>query len=126
MKLVDMLEAVPPGTLFSAAELIEWIHEREGASYEAQQAVSPSVTPDLSVEAIAQLEGKALTTVRTWLNQGDFPGAYKLNKKEWRVPPAGYDEWKENQRRGRTRMTAVSRSEVRLGSWREVRKKSAS
>jgi len=133
MKLVGMLEAVPPGTLFSAYELLEWIRKKAELSPATRtklehqsDAQSQTVTADLSVEAIASLEGKALTTVRTWLNQGDFPGAYKLNRKEWRVPPSSYDEWKENQRRGRTRATKASRSEVNLGSWREVKKKRAS
>jgi len=52
-------------------------------------------------------------TVRGWVERGDFPGAYKLNGKEWRVPVSGVEAF-QNRQRGAT-------PNARLSGWRSVR-----
>lgn len=44
--------------------------------------------PGLTVEAYADLCGRARSTVRNWCASGRIPGAFKLAGKEWRVPRA--------------------------------------
>jgi excisionase family DNA binding protein len=41
---------------------------------------------DLTVTQLAALFGKKCSTIRAWLEEGDFEGAYKLRGRQWRVP----------------------------------------
>ena len=79
-------------------------------------AVTPA-TPtrvDLAIRDVAQLFGKQPSTVRAWVERGDFPGAYKLHGKEWRVPVSGVEAFQNWQRR------RTAKSEARLSAWRTV------
>ena len=51
---------------------------------------APSATPaaDLGVAELASRYGRAPSTIRQWLERGDFSGAYKLRGRDWRAPAA--------------------------------------
>jgi len=62
------------------------------------------LTADLNVSALAALFGKRPSTVRGWLERGEFPNAYKLPGKEptrceWRVPTADVETFRQRQQR---------------------------
>src|SRR5437867_8545726 len=110
------LAAMPAGTLVPR----DWVLDRLS---EDIPAVPPAVTPapparvDLTIRDLAQLFGKQPSTVRAWVERGDFPGAYKLHGKEWRVPESGVEAF-QNRQRGTT-------SDTRLSAWRSVKRPDA-
>lgn len=61
---------------------------------------SPQSTPqrDLTVEEVAQHFGRAPSTVRGWLSREELRG-YKLNGRDWRIPPAAVKEYEQQQLR---------------------------
>jgi len=110
------LTAMPPGTLVPRDWLLKQLSE--GIS-----GVPAAVTPapprrvDLTIRDLAKLFGKQPSTVRGWVERGDFPGAYKLHGKEWRVPESGVEAFQNRQRR--------AKSDTRLSAWRRVRRSDA-
>src|SRR5712691_11704859 len=106
-RLRTALAAMPPGTLVPR----DWLLEQLGTSPEASQ--SPALI-DLTIGDLARLFGKRPSTVRAWVERGDFPGAYKLHGKEWRVPVSAVETFQNRQRRG-------VKSEPRLSAWRSVK-----
>ena len=102
---------MPPGTLVPR----DWVVERLSADI---PAVPPAVTParparvDLTIRDLAQLFGKQPSTVRAWVERGDFPGAYKLHGKEWRVPVSAVEAFQNRQRA----------SDAGLSAWRKVKR----
>src|SRR6266571_4144379 len=107
------LAAMPPGTLVPR----DWVVERLSADI---PAVPPAVTPapparvDLTIRELAQLFGKQPSTVRAWVERGDFPGAYKLHGKEWRVPVSSVEAFQNGQR--------GAKSDAGLSAWRRVKR----
>jgi excisionase family DNA binding protein len=57
----------------------------------------PPVSIDLTVKQAALLFGKAESTVRAWVEAGEFPGAYRLHKKQWRIPTAAITAFQARQ-----------------------------
>ena len=78
------LAAMPPGALVPRDWLLEQLSDPPPATSEASSTPSPLV--DLTIGGLGRLFGKRPSTVRAWVERGDFPGAYKLHGKEWRVP----------------------------------------
>ena len=105
--------AMPPGALVPRDWLLEQLGE---VSTEAPTPVAPAppARVDLTIRGLAQLFGKQPSTARAWVERGDFPGAYKLNGKEWRVPVSAVDAFQDRQRR-------LAKSEPRLSAWRSVK-----
>jgi len=99
---------MPPGTLVPRDWLLEQL---SGGSLAASQ--SPALI-DLTIGDLARLFGKRPSTVRAWVERGDFAGAYKLHRKEWRVPRSAVERFQTSQRRG-------GKSDRRLSTWRRVR-----
>lgn len=109
------LEAIPPGALLPRDWLLERLSENSAAASSAEGS-APLV--DLSVPDLATLFGKRPSTVRAWLERGDFPGAYKLQGKEWRVPPSGVHAF-QNQQRLETGDNRPRDAVPRLSDWRK-------
>ena len=106
------LAAMPPGTLVPR----DWVLEQLSDGFPGVPAADTSAPParvDLTIRDLAQLFGKQRSTVRAWVERGDFPGAYKLHGKEWRVPVSGVEAFQNWQRRR-------AKSEARLSAWRTV------
>ena len=74
---------------------------------------------DLTVEEVAEEMRKAPSTVRGWLISRDLRG-YKLNNREWRVPPSALRDYL--MRQAETGHRATDTAEVDIGAWRSVRR----
>ncbi len=57
---------------------------------------------DLTAAELAKRYNRNAVSIRVWCAEGRFPHAYKLNGKEWRVPPADVLAY-EIRERGRAR-----------------------
>ena len=75
---------------------------------------APPARLDLTIRDLAKLFGKQPSTVRAWVERGDFPGAYKLHGKEWRVPVSSLEAF-QNRQRG-------AKSDAGLSAWRRVKR----
>lgn len=109
-RMREALSAMPPGALVPRDWLLEQL---EGGSVRQSDADSPAAAgaTDLTIAGLAQLFGKRPSTVRAWVERGDFPGAYKLNGREWRIPASGVGAFRDSQRR----LTGLS-------AWRSARR----
>ena len=86
--LRSALRAMPPGSLVPR----DWLLEQLGGEPSTVTAI------DLTIADLADLFGKRPSTVRAWVEQGDFAGAYKLHRKEWRVPASSVEAFQNRQR----------------------------
>ena len=104
----ERLQALPRGSLVP----VDWVLEllADGQDSPARPG-TPAV--DLNVADLALLFKKRPSTVRAWIERGDFPGAYKLNGKEWRVPASAVDAFQKAQQR-------VADAGNGLSAWRDV------
>lgn len=84
------LEVMPSGTLVPR----DWLLERLSNG----RAANSGAVVDMTIPELARLFGKRPSTVRAWVERGDFAGAYKLHGKEWRIPAAAIAEFQSNQR----------------------------
>lgn len=105
------LAAMPPGSLVPRDWLLEQL---AGASSTPSESLA---LVDLTIGELARLFGKRPSTMRAWVERGDFSGAYKLHGKEWRVPASAVEAFQNRQRR--------TKSDPRLSAWRKVRRSDA-
>lgn len=91
----ERLQALPRGSLVP----VDWVIELLGDGQDGPTRPG-APTVDLNVADIALLFKKKPSTVRAWIERGDFPGAYKLNHKEWRVSAAAVDAFQRAQQEG--------------------------
>ncbi len=111
-RLRAALAAMPPGALVPRDWLLEQLTDGS-AGVPAPVAPAPLALVDLTIRDLAQVFVKRPSTVRAWVERGDFPGAYKLQGKEWRVPPSALEAFQSLQRQR-------ARSTSRLSAWRSV------
>jgi len=90
-RLRQAAELLPAGTSLTVS--------RE-ALLEALGGVDRPVGPDLTVAELSARFHRAPSTVRAWLEAGRFPAAYKLNGRDWRVPPAALESFRAAQHTG--------------------------
>jgi excisionase family DNA binding protein len=79
--------------------------------------VEPPAEGLLTLSQVAERVGRAVSTVKGWCNRGELPGAFKLNGRDWRVPPASLEDYLHRQREP----TAPGGNEYDLSSWRNER-----
>ena len=103
---------MPSGTLVPRDWVLEQLSGGVRTSKEAETP-APAARVDLTIRDLAQLFGKQSSTVRAWVERGDFPGAYKLYGKEWRVPLTAVETFQDLQRQ---RPGSASK----LSTWRRV------
>jgi hypothetical protein len=96
------------------------------ASEGCQPAEAASPPADFTVAQVAAHFGRDTSTVRLWIRQGVFPGAYRFRDREWRIPAEavkGY-ELSERVRGGRALCASQShghatiRRPTSLSAWR--------
>jgi len=109
-RLRELAERLPPGTslLLTRNGLLELAVENGGL------AANGDPKADLTVADLAVRFHRAASTVRQWCEHGRFEGAYKLNRRDWRVPVAALETFLAGQR--------GEGSIARLGAWRAVRR----
>jgi hypothetical protein len=111
---------MPPGALLPRDWLLEQLSDGAQAP-SGSRAPTPPTRVDLSIRDLGRLFEKRPSTVRAWVARGDFPAAYKLHKKEWRIPVSSVEAFQERQRSG-ARADRPAGSESRLSDWRHVRR----
>lgn len=122
-------EALPPDAV--ATVPVAWLRalfaQDAGISREDALGTTNAHAPsgDLTAADIAAREKRRPSTVRGWLERGDFPGAYRMHGREWRVPPASYAAWQERQRQGGA-PAAPPDASAPLSDWRRVMEREAS
>jgi len=93
--LRDYLAPLPDG--FPVTVPKEYILELlDGSGSEGGTA--PPVGPDLTVQEVATRFGRDPSTVRPWISQGRFSGAYRFQGREWRIPPRALAAFEEIER----------------------------
>jgi hypothetical protein len=73
------------------------------------------ISADLTVAELAARFHRSTATARQWVSAGRFPGAYKLNHRDWRIPLAAIAEFRTAQQAGPRRSASSSAS---LSAWR--------
>ena len=71
---------------------------------------------DLTVAELADRFRRSPSTIRGWLEAGRFPGAYKLNGRDWRVQRAALEVFEAQQRGQR------GQKDVDVSGWRKIQK----
>jgi hypothetical protein len=103
-----LAEALPPGSIMSIPR--DWVLELLAAGPHSVVA-----TPaDATVEAIGAHYGRRPSTIRGWCEAGRFPGAYKLQGREWRIPRAAVESFEAAERPAGTKARGVQS----LSDWR--------
>lgn len=110
-----LAEALPPDG--AAMVPVAWIRELL-----EERGASALVPPDLTVRDLARQFQRGVSTVRGWLEEGLFAGAYRLHGKDWRVPPAAVQAFQERQRAPNSDARRHGQTvPVDLGAWRRHR-----
>ncbi len=89
---------MPPGTLVPR----DWVLDRLSEDIRRVATVETPAPParvDLTIRELAQLFGKQRSTVRAWVERGDFPAAYKW--KRFRTASGGRRPTPDSQHGGR-------------------------
>lgn len=86
------LEKLPPSALVP----VGWLLERLSATERPDHGADVEI--DLTAEQVATLLGKQGSTVRAWCAAGSFPGAYRLNGRQWRIPRSAIAAFQQQQR----------------------------
>ena len=76
---------------------------------------------DLTVEHVAELFGRADSTIRTWIAQGVFPSAYRLRGREWRIPRSDLVAHQQQQREASKPAppATATNADADLSAWRK-------
>ena len=110
-----LAEALPSGSIVPVPR--EWLLAVIQGNDNA--GVPPNASADLSPHDLAKLFGRSATTVRGWIERGEFPGAYKLRGKAWRVPRGAVSTFIARQSREADDRPGASRpAGLSLSDWR--------
>ena len=121
MNLADRLRLMPPGSLVPA----EWVlAELEGESGIAANTGEAANRADLTLEQASEQVKRSVSTVRGWCASGAVAGAYKLNGRDWRIPPAALRNYLDAQASGAKANGPRTRAgrAPDVGGWRKLRK----
>jgi predicted DNA-binding transcriptional regulator AlpA len=122
--LRTIADALPPGSSVTLEGA--WLRAQleEAGNAEDHEEPTGHGLGDLTVEQVAQELGRSGSTVRGWLAAAEFPNAFKLNRREWRIPIGDVRAFIDRQRPAVTpnAEAAPARRSPRmhddLGSWR--------
>lgn len=114
-------ESQPTGS--SVAVLREHLLELlEGTTSVPAEPTTPPA--DCTVAEVAARFGRDTSTVRLWIRQGLFVGAYRFRDREWRIPASAVKEYeqRERERGGQVRRASQTHATIRrptsLTAWR--------
>jgi hypothetical protein len=94
------------------------------ASEDSQTPATAAPSADYTVAQVAAHFGRDTSTVRLWIRQGVFPGAYRFRDREWRIPASAVREYEARERAAggpEKRMPPVRgtiRKPTSLSAWR--------
>ena len=111
-ELLTLYHSMPPGSAINLprddiAKLLEELTPPDDEALEVS---------DLTLFDVADRVGRAPSTVRGWCSRGLLTGAYRLNGRDWRVPPAALDAFLEAQ--GTHQAPPGSLGATDLSAWR--------
>lgn len=123
-EVVELLRSLPPGTSMDAAAVAAWL--APFAETDARESPASAMEPavDLTVDQVADRFQRGTSTVRTWCASGEFPNAYRLHGREWRIPSADVEAMQAREaarhRASASKPAPVDRAdgEPDLSSWR--------
>jgi excisionase family DNA binding protein len=118
-RLQAMVDAADPEGLVTFR--VAWLAGLLTAERPVVQTRDPDLTIDLTVTEVAKLFGRGESTVRTWIAAGEFPNAYKLHQREWRVPRTDVLTLQLRHQRAEHSTEAVIEDVNELGAWRKHR-----
>lgn len=112
-QLATALPSDKSSVTFTRADLI--------ALLEDSPDESDSIARDLTVEEVADEVGRAASTIRGWLLDGDLRG-YKLNAKTWRIPRSALRTFLDSQgRKAATTFASEDEDEdIDISAWRRI------
>lgn len=125
MRVIERLRLLVESAPSDATVPVRWIGEllaQDDASIEPalRSNGSDPVMPDLSVDEIMTATSRERPTVIGWIHGGEFPGAYELDGREWRIPRADWQAFLDRERQGRPPEPVPNGGEgVDLGRWRK-------
>jgi hypothetical protein len=85
-------------------------------------AEAPQPLGDLTCKAAGAILGRHASTLRAMCERGELPGAYRQHGREWRIPPAGLEAYRAQQRAPRPTQRANC---AELSGWRRHLPKTA-
>jgi len=110
-RLREVAERLPPGASVTLT--------RDGlldlAASDEIQPDQPAARPDFTIAELAGFH-RSPSTIRGWCEHGHFKEAYKLNRRDWRIPGAALDAFLARQR------GEPQEPMAELASWRAVRR----
>lgn len=122
--LRTIADALPPGAsvTLDGAWLRAVLEEAEAGEVNGDSA--DSRLADLTVEQVAERVGRSGSTVRGWIAAAAFPNAFKLNRREWRIPLSDLRAFLDRQRPqasplGESPRRRKSKGADQLSSWRQ-------
>lgn len=121
-ELRALAEAADPNG--SVTVTVGWLRAQLGEDGPAIERTVPEAPAevDLTVAQVAALFGRGASTVRTWIAAGEFPNAYRLHGREWRITRADVAALQQRQRTARAcvpKPASVTTAEPDLASWRQ-------
>lgn len=126
-KLRALAEALPPGASVNIPA--EWLLEELENEVIEDAPQDDSPIADITVEQLAGELNRSPSTVRGWLSSGAFPGAYRLQGREWRIPRTEVEAFLNRQRPQKPvavrQAPRRQRTPADLGAWRKTRRETA-
>lgn len=112
-RLIAALPSEESSVTLSRCDLETLLHLGDDGGYPGDRS-----RRDLTIPEVADEVGRAPSTVRGWLVSGKLRG-YKLNGRDWRVPPGALRVYLDRQ--PRNERTAVQAGGEDLSAWRKFR-----
>ena len=88
----------------------------ELAALDEGQPDQPAAAADLTIAELAARFHRSPSTIRGWCEHGHFKEAYKLNRRDWRIPSASLEGFLARQR------GVLQDPMADLARWRAVRR----
>jgi hypothetical protein len=115
-----VVDAYPPGST------VPVLRELALELLAGNGAAEPTPAADLTVADLCLQFGRKASAVRAWLERGDFAGAYKLQGRDWRVPPAAVEAYRSRQQQAAGKQQSPTAGTAGdLSAWRRARQSRA-
>ena len=135
-RLSALVEAADPNGNVTFS--VQWLRDQLAAETRSESPVrlqSHAASVDPNVEQVAEMFGRGCSTIRSWLAAGEFPNAYKLQGREWRIPRSDIEALQARERdaqrraiQGAQQKTGLEPADANaadLSAWRKHVRKSA-
>jgi excisionase family DNA binding protein len=121
MSLRDAIAALVAAAPVDATIPVRWLAEQ----LKCDAAITDSATRDLrvsvdlTVDQLAVRLNRGASTIRTWLANGDLPGAYRNHGREWRIPVTAVEAMQRAEAQRHVKSAAApAPAAAELSDWR--------